>query len=111
MIKKPPPFKGLNIRISIIIPIKGRGLLIRGLASRTPRKLQQASLESVPRLSPPMATARENAKHTRVPTCFYYTVVTTYLEGHGDSISRLIRGITGVVISLMGVINVLTRST
>ena len=31
MINKPPPFKGLNIRIPIIIPIKGRGLLIRGL--------------------------------------------------------------------------------
>ena len=27
----PPPFKGLNMRILIIIPIKGRGLLIRGL--------------------------------------------------------------------------------
>ena len=24
MINKPPPFKGLNIRIPIIIPIKGR---------------------------------------------------------------------------------------
>ena len=31
MINKPAPFKGLNIRIPIIIPIKGRGLLIRGL--------------------------------------------------------------------------------
>ena len=27
MINKPPPFKGPNIRIPIIIPIKGRGLL------------------------------------------------------------------------------------
>ena len=26
----PPPFKGLNIRILIIIPMKGRGLLSRG---------------------------------------------------------------------------------
>ena len=24
MINKPPPFKGLNIRVPIIIPIKGR---------------------------------------------------------------------------------------
>ena len=31
MINKPPPFKGLNIRIPIIIPIKGRGFLIMGL--------------------------------------------------------------------------------
>ena len=28
MINKPPPFQGLNIRIPIIIPMKGRGLLI-----------------------------------------------------------------------------------
>ena len=27
MISKPPPFTGLNIRIPIIIPIKGRGLI------------------------------------------------------------------------------------
>ena len=27
VIDKPPPFKGLNIRILIIIPIKGRGLI------------------------------------------------------------------------------------
>ena len=31
MINKPPAFKMLDIRIPIIIPIKGRGLLIRGL--------------------------------------------------------------------------------
>ena len=31
MINKPPPFKGLNSRIPIKIPIKGWGLLIRGL--------------------------------------------------------------------------------
>ena len=31
MINKPPPFNGLDIRIPIIIPIKGRGLLIMGL--------------------------------------------------------------------------------
>ena len=30
MINKPLPFKGLNIGIPIIIPVKGRGLLIRG---------------------------------------------------------------------------------
>ena len=30
MIKKPTPFKGLNIRIPIIIPIKGRGFLNEG---------------------------------------------------------------------------------
>ena len=30
MINKPPPFKGLNIRIPITIPIKGRGLINQG---------------------------------------------------------------------------------
>ena len=31
MINKPPPFKGLNIRIPIIIPMKGRGFINQGL--------------------------------------------------------------------------------
>ena len=30
MINKPPPFKGLNIRICIIVPIKGRGFVNQG---------------------------------------------------------------------------------
>ena len=30
MIDKPPPPKGLNIRIPIIIPIKGRGFINQG---------------------------------------------------------------------------------
>ena len=30
MINKPPAFKGLNIRIPIIIPIKGRGFINQG---------------------------------------------------------------------------------
>ena len=30
MINKPPPFKGLNIRIPIIMPIKGRGFINQG---------------------------------------------------------------------------------
>ena len=30
MIDEPPPFKGLNIRIPIIIPIQGRGLVNQG---------------------------------------------------------------------------------
>ena len=30
MINQPPPFKGLNIRIPIIIPIKGRGFIHQG---------------------------------------------------------------------------------
>ena len=30
MIHKPPPFKSLNIRIAIIIPIKGRGFINHG---------------------------------------------------------------------------------
>ena len=30
MISKPPPFKGLNIRIPIIIPIQGRGFNNQG---------------------------------------------------------------------------------
>ena len=31
MINKPPPFKGLNIRIPIIIPVRGRGFINRRL--------------------------------------------------------------------------------
>ena len=30
MMNKPPPFKGLNIRMLIIIPIKGRGFINHG---------------------------------------------------------------------------------
>ena len=30
MITNPPPFKGLNIRIPIIIPIKGKGIINQG---------------------------------------------------------------------------------
>ena len=30
MINKPPPFKGLHIRVPIIIPIKGRGYINHG---------------------------------------------------------------------------------
>ena len=33
-----------------------------------------------------------------------------YLEGQGDLVSRLIRGITGVTIWVIGVINLLTKS-
>ena len=34
MINKPPPFKGLPIRIPIIIPIKGRGFINQGSGFR-----------------------------------------------------------------------------
>ena len=34
MIDTPPPFKGRNIRIPIIIPIKGRGFVIQGSGLR-----------------------------------------------------------------------------
>ena len=34
MINKPPPFKGLNTRIPIIIPIKGRGFINHGSGVR-----------------------------------------------------------------------------
>ena len=30
MLNKPPPFKDLNIRMPIIIPIKGRGFINHG---------------------------------------------------------------------------------
>ena len=30
LLKRPPPFKGLDIRIPIIIPIKGRGFVNQG---------------------------------------------------------------------------------
>ena len=34
MINRPPPFKGLNIGISIMIPIKGRGFINPGSGLR-----------------------------------------------------------------------------
>ena len=34
MINNPPPVKGLNIRIPIIIPIKGRGFINHGSGLR-----------------------------------------------------------------------------
>ena len=36
MINKPPPFKGLNIRIPIIMPIKGGGLSMVWVMSGIP---------------------------------------------------------------------------
>ena len=36
MIHKPPPFKGLNIRIPIIIPIKGREFVNHGSGLASP---------------------------------------------------------------------------
>ena len=33
-----------------------------------------------------------------------------YLEGHGDLVSRVVIGVTGVIIWLMGVINLLSKS-
>ena len=38
MINKPPPFKGLNIRIHTMIPIKARGFINQG--SGLPFKLE-----------------------------------------------------------------------
>ena len=35
MINKPPPFKGLNIRIPIIIPVKRRGFINHGFTLGT----------------------------------------------------------------------------
>ena len=46
MINKPPPFKGLNIRIPIIIPMKGKGLLVRGLGLRVPSPKPLTLLQS-----------------------------------------------------------------
>ena len=34
MINRPPPFKGLNIRIPITIPIKGTGAIDQGFGLR-----------------------------------------------------------------------------
>ena len=39
MINKPPPFKGLDIRIPIIIPIKGRGFIDQGSGLATSKSL------------------------------------------------------------------------
>ena len=38
-------------------------------------------------------------------------VVTPYLEGHGDLVTGLIMGIIGVIIWLIGFINLRTKST
>ena len=46
MINNPPPFKGVNTRIPIIIPIKGNGSLIRGL--HYPRKCAGRGLHGHP---------------------------------------------------------------
>ena len=35
---------------------------------------------------------------------------THYLEGQGDLVSRLIRGITRVIMWVLGVVNLLTKS-
>ena len=35
-INKPPPLKGLNLRIPIIIPIKGREFILQGSAGEGP---------------------------------------------------------------------------
>ena len=45
MINNPPPCNGLNIRIPIIIPIKGRGFINQG--SGLPRVMQHVLLPSV----------------------------------------------------------------
>ena len=37
--------------------------------------------------------------------------VTDYLEGQGNLVSRLIRGITGIIMWVIGVINLLTKSS
>ena len=39
MINKPPPFEGLDIRIPILIPIKGRGFMNQGSGLTTKPKL------------------------------------------------------------------------
>ena len=39
MINKPPPFKGLNFRIPIIIPIKGRRFINHGFGLEMSRPL------------------------------------------------------------------------
>ena len=48
MISKPPPFKGLNIQIPIIIPIKGRGFINQG--SGLERLVVLASQNPIPSL-------------------------------------------------------------
>ena len=50
MTNERPPFKGLNIRIPIIIPISGMGLLIRGLGKpcKSPCGLRQKEPHEVP---------------------------------------------------------------
>ena len=43
MINKPPPFKGLDSRMSIVIPIKGRGVINQGSGSYGTAKAKKGS--------------------------------------------------------------------
>ena len=52
MMSKPPPFKGLNIRIPIIIPIQERGLIM-GLHYLPMLQKSKASLCGSPDPNPP----------------------------------------------------------
>ena len=40
MINKPPPFKGLNIRIPIITPLNERGFINQESGFRDPREMR-----------------------------------------------------------------------
>ena len=50
MINKPPQFKGLNTRIPIIVPIRGRGFIHQGsrLGPRGPTALAEVELYDLP---------------------------------------------------------------
>ena len=57
MINKPPPFKGLNIRIPIIFPNKGRGFIPKPQTPRSGKISRQRSLDNSyrPHPNPPQA--------------------------------------------------------
>ena len=70
MINKPTDFKRLNIRIPTIIPIKGRGLLIRGLGylhHRTGLFIYAKLLPRGPWLESEIAQTK--TAYCRVPQC------------------------------------------
>ena len=46
MMNKLPPFKGLNIRIPILIPIKGRGVINQGSGLVLALPLELGSIEN-----------------------------------------------------------------
>ena len=78
MIYKPPPFKGLDIRIPIIIPIKGRGFINHGSTLREKDAFEELLGESrVLNLKPVDAYATEECK--AIYTAYLHKALYTWI--------------------------------